>query len=174
MTGRSTHTLNRIVKAYREEKRICDVPHDRRPRATTEQEDEVLLAAAYANPFSTAKEMGEFCGIDASVSTLKRRLAEQVHTAKRVKQLLRQRSVRLLEKPPKGAYLNIIEHVWARLKKRLSKVSLSSTSPDALWNAVETEWKCLKDDKAPVGILYSSMPSRIEAVIAAEGGMTKY
>ncbi|KAH6923520.1 hypothetical protein HPB50_002142 [Hyalomma asiaticum] len=27
MAGRSTHTVNRTVKAYREEKRICDAPH---------------------------------------------------------------------------------------------------------------------------------------------------
>ncbi|KAH7981670.1 hypothetical protein HPB52_000675 [Rhipicephalus sanguineus] len=77
MTGGSTHTVNIIIKAYKEEKRICDAPHDRRPRATTEQQEQVLVAGAYASPFNTAKEVGECCGVEASVSILKRRFAEQ-------------------------------------------------------------------------------------------------
>ncbi|KAH6941879.1 hypothetical protein HPB50_023685 [Hyalomma asiaticum] len=97
-----------------------------------------------------------------------------VHTAKRVKQLLFQCGVQLLKWLSKGADLNIIEHLWARLKKRLRKISLNSASPDALRNAVATEWKCLKEDKAFVGALYLSMPSCIEAVTAIEGGMTRH
>ncbi|KAH7983294.1 hypothetical protein HPB52_010664 [Rhipicephalus sanguineus] len=77
MTGRSTHTVNKIIKAYKEEKRICDAPHHRCPRATTEQQEQVLAAGAYASPFNTAKEIGEFFGVEASVSILKRKLAEQ-------------------------------------------------------------------------------------------------
>ncbi|KAH6920996.1 hypothetical protein HPB50_028019 [Hyalomma asiaticum] len=96
-----------------------------------------------------------------------------MHTAKRIKQHLRQRSVLLLEWPAQSADLTIIAHVWADLKQ-LCKVSPNSASPDALWNAVETEWKTLEADKAFVGVLYSSMPSRIEAVITAEGGVTRH
>ncbi|KAH6925405.1 hypothetical protein HPB50_004951 [Hyalomma asiaticum] len=64
--------------------------------------------------------------------------------------------------------------MWARLKKQLRKVSFNSTSPDTLRNVVETECKCLKEDKAFIGALYSSTLSQIEARIAAEGGTTRY
>ncbi|KAH9377776.1 hypothetical protein HPB48_012191 [Haemaphysalis longicornis] len=54
LIGRSTNAVNGIIQAYRNEGRICDVPHDHRPRFTRAIEDEVLVAAAYANPFGTA------------------------------------------------------------------------------------------------------------------------
>ncbi|KAH9373032.1 hypothetical protein HPB48_016695 [Haemaphysalis longicornis] len=76
LTGRSMNTVNRIIQAYRNEGRICDAPHDRRPRVTSAIEDEVLVAAAYANPFGTAQQHAHLAGVSASLTTLKRRLAE--------------------------------------------------------------------------------------------------
>ncbi|KAH9380496.1 hypothetical protein HPB48_014078 [Haemaphysalis longicornis] len=76
ITGRSTNTVNRIIRAYRNEERISDVLNDRRPRVTSAIKDEVLVAAAYANPFGTAQQHAQLAGVSASLSTVKRRLAE--------------------------------------------------------------------------------------------------
>lgn len=76
MSGRSNKTVNRIIQAYRDEGRISDAPHKRHPRATSAAHDVAILDAAKASPFSTAKEIGAAAGVSASVSTIKRRLAE--------------------------------------------------------------------------------------------------
>ncbi|KAH7937685.1 hypothetical protein HPB49_014677 [Dermacentor silvarum] len=76
MMGRSKKTVNRIIQAYRDEGRISDAPHKRHPRATTAAQDMAILDAAQASPFSTDKEIGAAAGVAASVSTIKRRLAQ--------------------------------------------------------------------------------------------------
>ncbi|KAH9371654.1 hypothetical protein HPB48_016045 [Haemaphysalis longicornis] len=76
LTGRSTNAVNRIIQAYRNEGRICDAPHDRRPRVTSAIEDEVLVATAYANLFGTAQQHAQLAGVSAPLTTAKRRLAE--------------------------------------------------------------------------------------------------
>ncbi|KAH9367252.1 hypothetical protein HPB48_002318 [Haemaphysalis longicornis] len=76
LTGRSTNTVNGIIQAYRNEGRICDDPHDRRPRVTSAIEDEVLVAAAYTNPFGTELRHAQLAGLSQSLGTVKRMLAE--------------------------------------------------------------------------------------------------
>lgn len=97
-----------------------------------------------------------------------------VHTAKVVARLLGELGVRSLEWCAKGADMNIIEHVWARMKANLSRLSLDSTTSDELWEAIKREWKHLQDDKAFIEALYVSLPKRMEAVIQAGGAMTRY
>ncbi|KAH9377563.1 hypothetical protein HPB48_012309 [Haemaphysalis longicornis] len=57
LTGRSTNTVNLIIQAYRNEGRICDAPHDRRPRVTSAIEDEVLVAALMLIPLALRSSM---------------------------------------------------------------------------------------------------------------------
>ncbi|KAH9369373.1 hypothetical protein HPB48_017725 [Haemaphysalis longicornis] len=76
LTGRSMNTVTRIIQAYRNEGRICDAPHDRCPHVTSAIEDELLVAAAYANPFGTAQQHAQLAGVSASLTTVNRRLAE--------------------------------------------------------------------------------------------------
>ncbi|KAH9365241.1 hypothetical protein HPB48_018531 [Haemaphysalis longicornis] len=76
LTGQSTNKVNRIIQAYRNEGRICDAPHDRRPRVTSAIEDKVLVAVAYANSFGTAQHHAQLAGVSASLTTVKRKLAE--------------------------------------------------------------------------------------------------
>ncbi|KAH9372445.1 hypothetical protein HPB48_012869 [Haemaphysalis longicornis] len=76
LTGRSTNKVNRIIQACRNEGRICNVHHDGRPRVTGAIEDEVFVATAYANLFGTAQQHAQLGGVSASLTTVKRRLAE--------------------------------------------------------------------------------------------------
>ncbi|KAH6946089.1 hypothetical protein HPB50_011616 [Hyalomma asiaticum] len=91
-----------------------------------------------------------------------------VHTAKVVEELLNMRGVRCLRWVPKGADLNII--VWGRMKLRLCKRGLHSSSADELWSAVEEEWMRLQNERSFIDNLYASLQSRMQDVIAVHGG----
>lgn len=97
-----------------------------------------------------------------------------VHTAKVVEELLNMRGVRCLKWVAKGADLNIIEPVWGRMKVRLCKRGLHSSSADELWSAVEEEWMHLQNEQSFIENLYASLPSRMQQVIAVQGAMTRY
>lgn len=55
--GCSLQSITRILRAFLEEGRIGDAARDGRPRQSTEEEDRVIVAAAYENPFTTAREI---------------------------------------------------------------------------------------------------------------------
>ncbi|KAH9371952.1 hypothetical protein HPB48_014711 [Haemaphysalis longicornis] len=44
--GRPLCTVNRILEAFRDEGRIENLPRERRPRATTSEQDMLIVAAA--------------------------------------------------------------------------------------------------------------------------------
>jgi transposase len=74
--------------------------------------------------------------------------------------------------PPQSADLNPIEHLWHYLKKRLGEYEVAPKSIHELWERVQTEW-----EKIPASTcqnLIESMPRRVEAVLKAKGGYTKY
>ncbi|KAK8783000.1 hypothetical protein V5799_015659 [Amblyomma americanum] len=76
MTGRPLKTVNGICQAYKTEGRIGDAPHRRRPRATTEEEDQLIIAAVADDPFQTANEIMENTGVNAHPATVRNRLKE--------------------------------------------------------------------------------------------------
>lgn len=97
-----------------------------------------------------------------------------MHTAKEVARVLDERGVMRLEWCAKGADMNIIEHVWARMKANLSRLSLDLVTADELWEAIQEEWKRIQADTSFIEALYRSLPERMEAVIQAGGAMTCY
>ncbi|KAH6932502.1 hypothetical protein HPB50_006447 [Hyalomma asiaticum] len=96
-----------------------------------------------------------------------------VHTTKVVEVLLNMRGVRRLRWVPKGAHLNIIEAVWGRMKVRLCKRGLHSSSADELWSTVEEEWMRLQNERSFIDNLYASLQSKMQDVIAVQGAMTR-
>ncbi|KAH7944208.1 hypothetical protein HPB52_017190 [Rhipicephalus sanguineus] len=96
-----------------------------------------------------------------------------VDTAASVKRLLEDRCVMVLDWPPQGADMNIIENVRAEMKKALSRRPLHKCSSDILWAAVEEEWQKLARS-CVAHSLYESLPRRMAAVLAARGETTKY
>ena len=74
--------------------------------------------------------------------------------------------------PPQSPDLNPIEHLWQTLKYQLRMYSKPPESVAELWERVQDEW-----NKIPVETvqnLIDSMPKRINAVLKARGGYTKY
>ena len=68
--------------------------------------------------------------------------------------------------------MNIIEHVWAYLKRQ---ISLSGEKPKTradLSILVKRTWESIP--LWYIRKLYESIPRRIDALIAAKGGFTKY
>jgi transposase len=98
-----------------------------------------------------------------------------IHTAGAVTEFFNAEDIDVLEWPPHSPDLNIIEHMWHYLKIELHKHEPAKNKQD-LWNKVlsimPTIWNAEMTEK--IRNLFDSMPRRIQAVIAASGGNTKY
>lgn len=76
-TGRSLGAVNRIIQAYRDEDgRIEDAHRSGRPRSSSEEVDQLIVAAAVVDPFQNAREIKHALQIDLSESSIRRRLQE--------------------------------------------------------------------------------------------------
>ena len=74
--------------------------------------------------------------------------------------------------PSSSPDLNPIENLWHILRSNIRKRNVQPRNEEGLMQALLEEWEKL--DLELVNKLYLSMPKRLEAVIAAEGGITKY
>lgn len=76
----------------------------------------------------------------------------------------------LLKLPVNSPDLNIIENYWACVKYALAGQTF--TDPNSHWTAIQTAYAKAHADQYTT--LVGSMPQRLQAVIAAAGGNTKY
>lgn len=100
------------------------------------------------------------------------------HTAKRVKAYLAsigltEATGRKLTWPSCSPDLNPIEHLWEHLKRKLRERGSIPEGMMELWNRVSQIW----EEETPMEVcrnLIRSMPERMQAVIRAKGGNTRY
>lgn len=92
------------------------------------------------------------------------------HKSKIVTKWLLENHIKVLDWPSQSPDLNPIEHLWHELKKKIYR--FKAYSLEERWSIVEREW--WKMDKEFCRKLVHSMPKRIQAVIDAKGGSTKY
>lgn len=95
-----------------------------------------------------------------------------VHRSKVVQAWLKEHPMPILPWPAQSPDLNPIEHVWADVKRRIRENYEDIDGKEKLWEAIQVEWEA-----TPVQLiknLYASMPRRLQAVIQAKGGVTKY
>lgn len=92
------------------------------------------------------------------------------HTAKKTTNFFESNNINLLEWPSQSPDLNPIEHLWALLDRKIGERLFSKK--DDLKRAVTDAWGAM--DQKQIRKLIESMPSRLEAVIVAKGGPTKY
>ena len=94
------------------------------------------------------------------------------HTAKKVKKWFEDHGIRVLKWPAQSPDLNPIEHLWSHVKRQLAKYENPPKGVTELWERFEKEWNDIP--KSVCQNLIESMPRRVQAVIKAKGGSTKY
>ena len=94
------------------------------------------------------------------------------HTSKKTDQWFEENGVEVLKWPPQSPDLNPIEHLWTHLKKKMNCYPTPPKGVFELWDRVAKEWDEIPPETCQR--LIESMPKRIEAVIKAKGGHTKY
>ena len=129
-------------------------------------------------------DVNQFCsileeGLVESFEKLKMneddRIFQQVnnlkHTSKKGQRWLLDNNIRLLDWPPQSPDINPLEHLWGHLKQHL-KYDTPPKGVHELWERLVKEWNAISPDVCQK--LIESMPGRIQAVLKAKGGHTKY
>jgi len=94
------------------------------------------------------------------------------HTAILTKKWFDDNNVEVLPWPPQSPDLNPIEHLWNDVDRRLRALDIEIRGKDSLWEHVTQIWNetaleaCTK--------LIETMPERIQDVINAKGGYTRW
>ena len=94
------------------------------------------------------------------------------HTSKLAKEWFKDHDMVVMQWPANSPDLNLIEHLWGYLKRRLAEYPELSPSITELWQRAEKEWEAI-----PLLVyqkLIESMPGRVVAVLKAKGQYTKY
>jgi hypothetical protein len=94
------------------------------------------------------------------------------HTSAKARNWLQDHSIDVMKWPPQSPDLNPIEHLWEHLKRKLNAYPDPPSSTKELERRIEVEWNAIDPEECRK--LVASMPDRIEAVIKAKGGSTRY
>ena len=94
------------------------------------------------------------------------------HTSRRAREWFEEHNINVLDWPAQSPDINAIEHLWGTLKKKLQTYETPPKGVWELWERVVVEWGKITAEDCQK--LIESMPRRIEAVIKAKGGHTKY
>lgn len=94
------------------------------------------------------------------------------HKSKKAQNWFKENNIDLLPWPAQSPDLNPIEHLWDHLKIKLEEYEEAPRGIGELWTRVDKEWNDIKPEVCQN--LIESMPRRVEAVIKAKGGYTKY
>lgn len=69
--------VNKIIQAYRDEDgRLTDAPRSGRQRCTSDELDRLIVAAAFEDPFQSAREFRDVLNLNVSLSTIRNRLKD--------------------------------------------------------------------------------------------------
>ena len=93
------------------------------------------------------------------------------HTSISTSKFLKAKKIKVLQDwPAQSPDMNIIEHVWGRMKEEAWKTKPNNL--DELWEACKTAFFAIPDDF--INKLYESLPNRMDAVLQAHGSHTRY
>ena len=93
------------------------------------------------------------------------------HTSKKATQWFEDNNIQVLLWPAQSPDLNPIEHLWVHLKK-LREYPTPLKGAHELWERVAEEWNEITPETCQR--LIENMPRKVQAVIKAKGGHTKY
>ena len=113
----------------------------------------------------------EYCGLDNNEIVFQHD-NDPKHTSHLATQWLSENEIAVFQWPPQSPDLNLIEHLWQHLKRRLAEYEEEPKSIHELWERLEAEWNQITPDICVN--LTESMPKRMAAVLKANGGYTRY
>ncbi len=93
------------------------------------------------------------------------------HTAKGIKSWFNYHGVTVLDWPANLSDLNPIENLWGIVKRKMRDTTRPNNADD-LKSAIKATWASITPEQCHM--LIGSMPRRIDSVIHAKGGPTKY
>ena len=96
------------------------------------------------------------------------RIMTQKNTSKKVKEWLEEQDFRTMVWPAQSPDLNLIEHLWGYLERRLAEHENPSSGIHELWERVQVDWEEIAASECQR--LIESMPRRVQAVLKAKGG----
>jgi transposase len=94
------------------------------------------------------------------------------HTSKKATKWFEDNDINVLDWAPQSPDINPIEHLWQHIKRRLGEYSTMPKGVWEIWERVAEVWNEIPPEVCQN--LIESMPRRLEAVIKAKGGHTKY
>lgn len=94
------------------------------------------------------------------------------HTSKKADKWFEDNDITVLGWPAQSPDINPIEHLWEHLKRQLNKYPKPPSGCHELWDRVVKEWNMIPPETCQK--LIESMPRRVNAVLKAKGGHTKY
>jgi transposase len=94
------------------------------------------------------------------------------HTSKKADKWFSDNNITPIKWPAQSPDLNPIEHLWSYLKIQLQHYDTPPKGVHELWDRVAKEWVGIPPEACQR--LIESMPRRIQAVLKANGGHTKY
>lgn len=94
------------------------------------------------------------------------------HTARSVTQYLDEVGIQVLPWPARSPDLNPIEHIWDNLKRRVRARVPAPTTLGELKTAAVEEWHNIP--QSDIQDIMDGLPNRLQEVIRARGGNTRY
>lgn len=94
------------------------------------------------------------------------------HRARIVQEVLRENNIERMDWPARSPDMNVIEHVWSRMKLKLNGSGREYNNFNELADRIRYEWEAIPQDF--LRNLVHSMPRRVTEVARVRGGPTRY
>lgn len=96
----------------------------------------------------------------------------RIHTSNLTKAYIKKSKIPILIWPPNSPDLNLIETIWAYIKRKLEEYSTEPNDIDELWERFQDIWTDIP--LSFIHNLYASMPQRMKELFHNKGGTIQY
>ena len=94
------------------------------------------------------------------------------HTSQLAQDWFKHKKLDVHDWPASSPDMNIIEHVWEYLDRRVCTRSPLPRNHNDMWTVLQEEWAQIEMEY--IEKLFQSMPERVATLVKAKGGYTRY